>query len=184
MDTQKIVFVGGPGTGKTATLRKLEEKGYCCFGEISRQVTLEAQKKGVAQLFLKYPLLFSQKLLEGRIAQYQQAKQTSAPICFYDRGIPEVGAYMKYKNEAIPNEFEQAEKNHSYDLVFSFPMWKKIYISDNERYETFEEGLEIQYFIEKSYTDLGYHLISIPKTTVEDRVHFIEKTLKQHDIFK
>ena len=34
-----------------------------CMEEISRQVTLEAQEKGIEQLFLEDPLMFSEQLL-------------------------------------------------------------------------------------------------------------------------
>ena len=41
--------------------------------EISRQITIDAQKKGIEQLFLEDPLLFSQQLLIGRQNQFNQA---------------------------------------------------------------------------------------------------------------
>jgi hypothetical protein len=34
----------------------LVAKGFCCYPEISREVTLEAKKQGIEQLFLKKPL--------------------------------------------------------------------------------------------------------------------------------
>lgn len=49
---QKIVLIGGPGTGKSTVLNKLREKDFFCFDEVSREVILKAQKKGIEQLFL------------------------------------------------------------------------------------------------------------------------------------
>lgn len=176
--TRKIVFAGGPGTGKTATLKALKKAGWCCLEEISRQVTLEAQKEGISQLFLKDPLLFSQRLLDGRIQQFLKADQISSEICFFDRGIPEVSAYMLYKKEPIPPEFKKADKTFRYDMVFLFPIWDSIYQSDNERYENVEEAREIQEFIKKAYESLGYELIHVPRESVTKRVDFIENTVK------
>ena len=68
-----IVITGGPGTGKTTIIDALIEQGYACFPEISRQITLEAKKQGIEQLFLEKPLLFSELLLEGRKKQHLQA---------------------------------------------------------------------------------------------------------------
>lgn len=173
MQTQKIVFTGGPATGKSSTLKKLNQQGFHCLNEVSRQITADAQAKGIAQLFLKDPLLFSQKLLEGRIKQYKQANLTTEKICFFDRGIPEIAAYMEYKNENIPQEFLEANKKHRYDYIFIFPIWDDIYISDKERYESLSEAKKIDKFIRKTYKDLGYKLIEVPRTSVEKRAEFI-----------
>ena len=36
---KRIVITGGPGTGKTALVRELENRGYDCFHEIIREMT-------------------------------------------------------------------------------------------------------------------------------------------------
>ena len=96
MKKQKIVITGGPGTGKSSIIRQLEKHGHECLHEISRQVTLEAQKQGIAQLFLEKPVLFSEKLLEGRKIQHREADMIPTSTIFIDRGIPDVLAYMDY----------------------------------------------------------------------------------------
>lgn len=173
VEIRKIVFAGGPGTGKSETIKALSRQGCQCLHEISRQVTLEAQKNGISQLFLKDPLLFSQKLLEGRIQQYREAEKSAGKICFFDRGIPEVSAYMDYKNEEIPDEFQEANWQHRYDQVFIFPIWHKIYAADNQRYESLEEAIVIDKFIRKTYENLGYELIEVPHAGVAARTDFI-----------
>ena len=70
---QKILLIGGPGTGKTSVLNELIKRDYFCFPEISREVTLKAQQQGIEQMFLAQPLLFSQMLLEGREQQFIDA---------------------------------------------------------------------------------------------------------------
>jgi len=62
LKTQKIALIGGPSTGKTTLINALKSKGYYCMEEISREITLDAQEKGIEQLFLEDPLLFSQQL--------------------------------------------------------------------------------------------------------------------------
>ena len=47
---KKIALIGGPATGKTTLIKALEAQGYYCMEEISRQITLEAQKNGIEQL--------------------------------------------------------------------------------------------------------------------------------------
>jgi len=175
---QKIVLIGGPGTGKTSVLNELIKRGYQCKVEVSREVTLQAQKEGIDQLFLTKPLLFSEKLLEGREKQFLEAEKSEEKIVFFDRGIPDVHAYMDYFNTNYPSSFLEKSHHYKYDKIFLFTPWKKIYTSDNERYETFEEAVKIDKFLQKAYKELGYNLIKVPFGIVKSRTDFILKNIE------
>lgn len=175
--TRKIVITGGPGTGKTSIIRSLEESGHNCLHEISRQITLEAQEQGVQQLFLTEPLLFSERLLEGRIRQYKEAEFTEADPVFIDRGIPDVVAYMDYFGNEYPCLFEKACEDYRYDQVFILPPWKEIYISDNERYENFEQAVLIYRHLIETYRRTGYMPLEVPIGPIAERRDFIVDNL-------
>jgi predicted ATPase len=168
-----IVIIGGPGTGKTTIINELIANGYCCYPEISRQVTLEAQKKGIEQLFLKNPLLFSELLLEGRKKQFESACNEPHEMVFLDRGIPDVLAYMHYIGDSYPSFFDAACKEHIYSKIFILPPWEEIYISDQERYENFEQAKLIYNHLTETYQNYGYELIEVPKDSVDKRILFI-----------
>lgn len=174
---QKIVLIGGPGTGKTSVLNDLKEKGFYCFEEVSREVTLKAQKQGIEQLFLTEPLLFSEMLLEGREMQYLEAEKKQDSIVFFDRGIPDVFAYLNYFHTKYPSMFIEKSYQYKYDCVFHFSPWKEIHTTDNERYESFEESKTIDTFLLKAYRSLGYNIISIPFGSIDDRTKFIINSL-------
>lgn len=174
---QKIVFIGGPGTGKSTVLNEFKKLDYTCMPEISREVTLQAKKEGIDQLFLTEPLLFSEKLLEGREKQYLEADSLETGIVFFDRGIPSVHAYMRYFKTTFPDVFLQKSKTHRYTKIFQFLPWKEIYTSDNERYETFEESVIISSFLKDTYAELGYEIINVPFGTVKERCSFILNSL-------
>ena len=156
---QKIVLIGGPGTGKTSVLNELIKNDYYCMSEISREVTLKAKKEGIEQLFLTEPLLFSTMLLEGREQQFLEAHKSDQKVIFFDRGIPDVHAYMDFLKTDYPSVFLEKSNQYKYDKVFLFSPWKEIYTSDNERYETFNESLIISNFLQHTYKKLGifYH---------------------------
>lgn len=174
---QKIVFIGGPGSGKSTVLTALKKLGYFCMPEISRQVTLQAQKEGVEQLFLTKPLLFSEKLLEGREQQYIDADKADTDLVFFDRGIPSVHAYLRYFKTEFPSGFLEKSKQYKYTKVFQFLPWKEIYTSDNERYESFEQSVIISKFLHEAYAELGYEIIDVPFGTIEERCNFILNSL-------
>lgn len=178
MNTKRILIIGGPGTGKSTLVSALEEKGHTCFHEISREVTAAAQKKGIEQLFLTQPLLFSELLLKGRIQQFKDAENLDVPLAFYDRGIPDVAAYMDYTGDEYPDLFRDACKEYQYDIAFMLAPWKEIYEQDNERYESFEQAKQIQQHLIASYEKYGYKLIDVPFGTVDERVSFILNTLQ------
>ncbi len=178
MQKEIIVIIGGPGSGKTSIIEDLIKKGFCCYPEISREVTLKAKAEGIEQLFLTNPILFSEMLLEGRIQQYKNAQNEEHKIVFIDRGIPDVLAYMKFIGDEYPENFELACKENVYSKIFVLPPWEEIYISDNERYESFEQAENIHNHLTETYQSYGYNLIEVPKDTVENRVLYILDKLK------
>lgn len=179
MKKEIIVLAGGPSSGKTTLINALVEKGFICYPEISRAIIKEAQEQGIDQLFLEQPLLFSEMLLQGRIKQHQEAHEEETNVVFLDRGIPDVLAYMHYIGDSYPKTFSDACENHRYHKVFLLPPWKEIYVSDAERYESYEQAVLIHEHLEETYRNFGYDLVTIPKDTVENRVEFLlERILK------
>ncbi len=178
METKKIVITGGPGSGKTALIKHLEKEGYPVMHEISRQVILEAQKSGIEQLFLENPILFSEKLLEGRLKQFHEGKNCDAPVLFYDRGMPDVTAYMDFVNTRYPENFSETCSKHRYTKIFVLPPWEEIYEQDNERYESFEQAEKIFHFLKMGYENYAYKIHEVPVGSIEDRVDFILSKLK------
>lgn len=177
MNKKIILLIGGPSSGKTTLINHLEKEGHICYPEVSREVILQAREEGVEFLFLEDPMLFSEKLLEGRIKQYQNAIQENNSV-FIDRGIPDVVAYMDFIGDSYPEKFIQACEKYKYDKIFLLPPWEEIYTSDETRYETYEEASKIHNFLVETYKKYGYDLHEVPKTTVENRYQFILDHLK------
>lgn len=173
MSKEIIVIIGGPGTGKSTIIDGLIEKGFCCYPEISRQVTLEAKKQGIEQLFLENPLLFSELLLEGRKKQFKSALEEPHEVVFIDRGIPDVLAYMHYIGDSYPAHFDLACRENIYTKIFILPPWEEIYVSDEARYENFEQAKLIQNHLVETYQKYGYQLLEVPKDTLDNRILFI-----------
>lgn len=177
MNPKKIAIIGGPGTGKSTLINALKSEGFLCYDEISRQIIIQAQQDGVDQLFLTDPLLFSQKLLEGRTKQFLDASQEPQSSVFLDRGIPDVLAYMDYIGDNYPQYFIDACNTYKYDTIFVLAPWKAIFVSDNERYENFEQAVKIHEYLLETYKRFGYTLIDVPFGSIKNRAQFIVEAL-------
>lgn len=172
------MITGGPGSGKTTLINSLEQNGQTVLHEISREIIREAQKEGIEQLFLENPILFSEKLLEGRLKQYEMGDAYSNSFLFYDRGMPDVTSYMDYMDIHYPETFVQICTDKKYDTIFVLPPWKEIYIQDNERYESFGQAEKIFDFLKEGYKKYGYKVHEVPFATVNERMEYILEVLK------
>ena len=157
--------------------------GFYSFHEIIRSMTSAAKKEGKKEDFITNPLAFvadpyqfNQKLLQGRVAQFHRASSLKDPVVFYDRGIPDVLAYMNYFKQEFDKDFITACTTHQYDQVLILPPWKAIYTSDEERLENFEEALEIHSHLDATYKAFGYQPELVPEGTVEERTNYILST--------
>jgi len=82
-------------------------------------------------------------------------------------------AYMHYIGDSYPSFFDQACRDHVYSKIFILPPWEEIYVSDDERYENYEQAKLIYGHLKETYEKYGYNLIEVPKGTVEERILFI-----------
>ena len=174
---KRILIIGGPGSGKSTLIYELEALGYDCMHEISRDVTAQAQKEGIDQLFLTDPILFSQKLLEGRLNQFNDASKSNKDIIFYDRGLPDVPIYMDYLGTQYPDHFTNTCTENTYDYVFLLPPWEAIYVQDQQRYESFEVAQTLYRFLKEGYHKFGYVPVEVPIGTPAERISFIVSKL-------
>lgn len=174
---KKIVITGSPGSGKTTLINELERRNFTCIPEISRQITTEARSSGIDYLFLEDPLLFSKLLLKGREKQYLDALLLKTDVVFFDRGIPDIHAYMNHTNVVFPDIYIEKSNKHKYDSVFILPPWKEIYTTDQERYESFDMAVELHHHLKNAYTALGYNILEVPEGKVDLRADFILKNI-------
>jgi len=180
LDTARIVITGGPATGKTSIITALEHSGYFCFEEIIRKMTKRVKAQEKSTVFASNPIVsvanplnFNSQILEARIQQFKEAPENCTKSVFYDRGIPDVIAYMDFFSQQYNLKFENACKKYRYDLVFILPPWEAIFTLDSERFENFEEATGIYHSLEKVYRLFGYQPIPVSFGSIEERVRFI-----------
>ena len=180
LKSKRIVVTGGPGTGKTVLISSLEENGYHCFHEVIRTMTLDAlddvslEDKLVNPIdFVKDSKSFNDELISARLQHFINGQNIHKDHLFYDRGLPDVIAYMDYFGQPSEERYASLCLEHRYDEVLILPPWKEIYVQDNERMENFEQACGIHDKLEKTYIDLGYTPIEVPFGTIENRMQFV-----------
>ena len=169
---KRIVLAGGPSTGKTSVLNELKKLGFVCYDEAARDILSDYSSKGSS--FKLDPIKISREILSKRDNDYNNASRISCKndIIFYDRGVHEITAYLRFINQS--NDYwEELLKNYKYNVVFIFPSWKEIYTKDDNRIEEYEEAMKISPFIYQIYDESSILSIEVPNISVKERVEFI-----------
>ena len=100
-------------------------------------------------------------------------KNLKNQLFFFDRGLPDIVAYLDYIKSDYDQEFISTCEKYKYEKIFILPPWKKIYKTDNERYESFDQLLEIDKYLKKWYSKFGYDIVEVDKGSVDERLEFI-----------
>ena len=176
----RFIITGGPGSGKSSLLNQLSDHGYFCFEEISRIVIREQHKIGGDKVPWQNLADFADICFTRMSAQLLDC--TATKNCFFDRGLPDIIAYLRRGGCDVPKQYFKHCKQYN-QTVFLAPPWKEIFINDAERPESFEDSVEIALYLKTTYKELGFKVIELPKSTISERIQFIENyLLEQMDL--
>ncbi|PSV95106.1 ATP-binding protein [Photobacterium angustum] len=170
--SNRVIFTGGPGSGKTSVIDLLCQMGYQSAPEVGRKV-IQAQVKsqGSALPWLD-KVAFRDEMVLEEINNYENFGGTE--IKFYDRSI--IDSYGYSKLECIPISellLAKCRELDYYRKVFIFPPWEEIYENDAERKQDFNEAVATYHKMVNAYKKFSYDLIEIPKVSVKERAQFI-----------
>ena len=169
---QKYIITGAPGTGKTAIINALMQKGYSCKKEISREIIAEQLSIGGDILPWKNQISFENHIANLRKEQYLNSSENKN--YFFDRSSIDCIAYLKANKLGVTTEITQIIKQCIFNKqVFITPFWEEIYINDGERMEDIKTAINIESSLIETYRSLGYTLVKVPKLSVSKRVNFI-----------
>jgi len=171
----RIIITGGPGFGKTTLIRELEKTGSQCIHESSREIIHHQLESGGEMLPWSDLTGFSRLVFRHRLEQFHNSL---AGVVFFDRGIPDIAAYLDIASLPIWQELHQAcIENRYFETVFITPPWPEIFLNDSERKEDIEAAVKIHDSITSRYIKLGYNIIELPLTDVVSRAAFVRQKL-------
>lgn len=171
---KRYIITGGSGSGKSSIIKELHAQGYACRPEISRTLIKEQQACGGDLLPWENMEGFA---VECFNRMHEQLNNQPEQPLFFDRGIPDIIAYLKSRN--LPVRFDYAAYASFYNsIVFICPPWKEIFVNDQQRPESFHESKHIHQLLQKVYRDLNFRVIEIPRKPVSERADFILSHIK------
>ena len=167
------IITGGPGSGKSTIIDELINRDIICVSEVAREIIQEQVKIGGDALHTKDQIKFRDLMLAKSITTYE-ARSEDKNLVFFDRGIPELVGYCHLIGSNVPESLLLAVQAYRYNKkVFITPPWKEIYLHDAERKQSWNEAIETYQKVYDFYLQGGYHLVEVPKDTVDNRVNFI-----------
>jgi predicted ATPase len=168
-----FVLTGGPGSGKSTLLDALQQSGYARSLEAGRGIIQDQSAIGGRALPWNDRVLFAELMLCWEMRSYHMAQQQSGPVLF-DRGIPDVLGYLRLLGLPEPEHMRKAADSFRYHhRVFIAPPWPEIFRQDRERKQDFDEAVRTYDALVATYTALGYDLVEIPRSPVDERVRFL-----------
>jgi predicted ATPase len=170
----KIVLTGPPCSGKSSVIEQLKRKqrNSNFVDEVAR-AEIEFFSNHEPHKLPWNDRDFFQNYVESIQLKNYVYLEDNHLITFYDRCLVDEIGYRQYFYGESNVHLNEICQNYRYDKVFYFPLWEEIYTQDIVRIETIEEARKQDTLIRNGYLSVGYELIDVPKSSIDERVEFI-----------
>lgn len=166
-----FVLTGPPGSGKSALLDVMTERGMACVPEFARAIIAQQRAIHGDGLYDKDPQLFKELMLSRAISDFVEADGQRR--CLFDRGIPDLLAYSDCFDLVQGAEIRAAALYQYNKTVFFAPSWEVIYSNDEDRKISFQHAKAFGDNLKVIYQELGYNLVELPFVSIDERADFM-----------
>ena len=177
---QWYVITGGPSSGKTKLLTELAKRGHVTVPEAARALIDNGLERGISTEELRS----DEKKFQEDVARLKQEIETSldpSVLTFFDRGMHDTVAYMRYYGYDIEPWLDEVIRNAHYKHVF---LLKPIgdYKNDYARIEDAEFAKQIQSYLAQAYTDYGMSPTVIDIDGPSEKADFILDSIAKGEL--
>lgn len=171
------VITGGPSTGKTSLLNELAKQGHRTIPEAARQLIDATIAKGrTIDELRKDEQRFQHEV--AKLKKEIEAAANSDALTFFDRGMHDTLAYLRYYNFKIEDWVNKLMDNATYRKVFLLEPFET-YQADYARTEDHEFSKQLHGLLQAAYTEYGMKPVIVPAMSLADRVKFVLSRVKQ-----
>ena len=175
MSERFVLITGCSGGGKSTLLAELQARGHPVVEEPGRRIVREQLASGGNALPWVDGEAFLRRAITMALADRQAALAQPGWV-FFDRGLIDAASPLEgMTGERILEAMAAAHRYHR--RVFMAPPWPEIYETDPERRHGFEDTLPEFYRLQEQLPELGYEVVTLPKTSVATRADFVLASL-------
>lgn len=172
---QFVVISGCSGGGKSTLLAELGRRGYGVVEEPGRRIVWEELAVNGSALPWVDAVAFLRRAITMAMADRDSARAHHGWV-FFDRGLIDAAAGLEHlTGERVLVPLDQANRFHR--RIFLTPPWPEIFQTDSERRHGFDFAVAEYSRLLEVFPSLGYEIVIIPKTGVEERADFVLKVL-------
>lgn len=176
--TRHIVLTGCSGGGKSTLLAELGRRGFETVAEPGRRI-VAAELAGTGSALPWVDLeAFAQCAIELAAIDLDRVAHDCGWV-FFDRGLIDAAVALQHAN-GTPISATLKDYPRFHPAIFMAPPWIEIYQTDHERTQDFEDGVQEYHRLLKAYVMLGYEVVTLPKSGVEERADFVLNRLARH----
>jgi predicted ATPase len=178
---RRYVLTGAPGSGKTALLEALRQRGHLVVEEAATEVIARQQDRGIDEPWLREDFI-------DLIVRLQRQRQiTPVPntvgVQLYDRSPLCTLALARYLGRAVTpvlaHEVARVLRDQIYEPVAFLVRPLGFIESTAARRISYADSLAFEQLHEAVYREHGFQLLDVPATTVPDRVAVVEAHLSE-----
>ncbi len=179
MCNHMFVITGGPGSGKSSLIDALAATGIGHMPEAGRAIIQDQTRINGPALPWSDRMAFADLMLGWELRSHREAFSLPGPVLM-DRGVPDVLGYLTLCALRVPEHIRRAAEQYRYNpRVFIAPFWAEIFTQDAERKQDTAEAKATFKVMAKTYSELGYELVELPRASIEQRTSFVLQHLRE-----